>query len=361
MNTCCDLRDRILDADCVYKDGKFILRTLPGCLPKLFTVRFHASADFTAGNVIVVDDQVYPVVTPQMEQAVSGSFKTDAVVVCEIDRDMKLAFLHTGGTSGTGDDVEFQSSDLVYYIDPLGDDSPNNPGGVDSPFKTLTGAGRAAWQNIVMNPLGRLVFSFNPGTYDLSSAEHLLMTEAIHPLGILFTGTDINDKPLITADHFHIVNGKREFRGLKIQSTNPTINHSVSPQRNAVLDLTDSELICSKSYVHVTLPYCGGCLRINGNLMIDGNGFSVSNILCCFQGTLWAGARISFVNIPSVYGATVYNQSGHMYLSTATFSGAITGKRYEVVSNGIIQTNGAGPDFIPGTIAGTATTGGLYI
>ena len=47
-------------------------------------------------------------------------------------------------------------------------------------------------------------------------------------------------------------------------------------------------------------------------------------------------------------------------LPVVTTTGTITGKRYSVASNGILSTNGGGPDFFPGTEAGTTSSGGQY-
>ena len=43
------------------------------------------------------------------------------------------------------------------------------------------------------------------------------------------------------------------------------------------------------------------------------------------------------------------------------FSGAgATGKRYDATLNGVINTNGGGAAYLPGSIAGTTATGGQY-
>ena len=45
------------------------------------------------------------------------------------------------------------------------------------------------------------------------------------------------------------------------------------------------------------------------------------------------------------------------------YSGAATGQRYSSVTGGVIHTNGGGPNYLPGSIAGVAdpATFGLYI
>jgi hypothetical protein len=46
--------------------------------------------------------------------------------------------------------------------------------------------------------------------------------------------------------------------------------------------------------------------------------------------------------------------------ASTTFSGSATGKRYDVTTNGVIQTAGAGATFFPGNASGTTATGGEY-
>ncbi|MCD7906807.1 MAG: hypothetical protein LUH04_03770 [Clostridium sp.] len=355
MNTCCS--PNIVDVDCLHESGRFILGTLPGCLPSLYTARFRAPVDYVAGDVIVVDEREYAVLTPQMEPAATNCFKSGAVVMCEIDRDRKYAFIRAGGaTSGT--DVEFQTSSLVYYIDPLGDDSPNNPGGVDSPFKTLAGAGRAAWEYIVMNPLGKLVFSFNPGTYELTEAERALMTHASHPLGILFKGTDVNNKPLLRASDFISNSGKREYQGVRLYATG---GNAATPYENATTVIRDVEVVVDKSETFVFGPNCGGVLRVYGSLKIDAQNNSPRSAFHCNQGILWiTDATVCLENFASVTTSTIHSECGFIYINRSSFSGIVSGRRYMVVRSGVINTLNAGAEFIPGTIAGIANSDGKY-
>ncbi|HHY49478.1 MAG TPA: DUF2793 domain-containing protein [Alphaproteobacteria bacterium] len=50
-----------------------------------------------------------------------------------------------------------------------------------------------------------------------------------------------------------------------------------------------------------------------------------------------------------------------LQINGCTFTGAATGKRYDVASNSAIFTNGAGATYLPGDTAGSTATGGLYI
>ena len=44
-----------------------------------------------------------------------------------------------------------------------------------------------------------------------------------------------------------------------------------------------------------------------------------------------------------------------------TMSGSVTGIRYQVFLNGAVYSHGGGANYFPGTVAGTASSGGQYI
>lgn len=75
------------------------------------------------------------------------------------------------------------------------------------------------------------------------------------------------------------------------------------------------------------------------------------------------GSEIGFSISNYTYsGATVIaseNASVNLALAAIT-GGPVTGKRYEATLNGVINTGGKGVNAIPGTIAGTVSTGGQY-
>jgi hypothetical protein len=49
------------------------------------------------------------------------------------------------------------------------------------------------------------------------------------------------------------------------------------------------------------------------------------------------------------------------FIGGSAFSGSATGKRYNAVSNGVVDTQGGGASFIPGNSAGATATGGQYL
>lgn len=114
----------------------------------------------------------------------------------------------------------------------------------------------------------------------------------------------------------------------------------------------------------------GGNLSLTGTFKISGNG---SIFLVAAQGgTIQVGyvdaASTAYVTFnylnPNFSGANaVANTSGTLFVNTSvvTIQGAAVGTRFNVNTNGILDTGGAGVNFFPGTTAGTIWTGGQYV
>ncbi|WLB57504.1 hypothetical protein [Bradyrhizobium japonicum] len=126
--------------------------------------------------------------------------------------------------------------------------------------------------------------------------------------------------------------------------------------------------------------YNGGTVRLNGTTTDKftvsgaplGNTFSGAAWLACF-----GGGRIDVVNIAAPPQFVVLNtpmnfagafiQCSDVAVAAMFFTGGIigasacTGKKYDVKTNGIINTAGQGINYFPGNVAGTQTSGGQYI
>jgi len=53
--------------------------------------------------------------------------------------------------------------------------------------------------------------------------------------------------------------------------------------------------------------------------------------------------------------------TGVIFANAATFTGTVTGSRYSAIGGGVIQTNGGGASYFPGSSAGSTATGGQYL
>lgn len=78
--------------------------------------------------------------------------------------------------------------------------------------------------------------------------------------------------------------------------------------------------------------------------------------------TLASGLTVTLSGAPAFSSCfAIAQDASRIYPVGVTFSGAATGTRYSVISNGVINTNGAGASFLPGSVAGSTATGGQYV
>lgn len=104
-----------------------------------------------------------------------------------------------------------------------------------------------------------------------------------------------------------------------------------------------------------------GIIQAGGAFTIAGGGYSYAAVTdggkiiletpMTFSNavTFTEGIQVSTLGLVEAVGATFVNP------------GNVTGQRYNVSSNGVINTNGGGGSFFPGTVAGATATGGQYV
>lgn len=105
----------------------------------------------------------------------------------------------------------------------------------------------------------------------------------------------------------------------------------------------------------VFAPYGSGGYTISGGAQVHfyaelGSKIYIRAVTITLSGTPAFSA--SFCNL--ILGSTAY-------LDTLTFSGAATGKRYDLTSNAAVNTGGGGASYFPGNSAGSTATGGQYL
>lgn len=103
--------------------------------------------------------------------------------------------------------------------------------------------------------------------------------------------------------------------------------------------------------------YIDGSIRFAGN---QGSLFSAG-----YGGLIQARTGAAFtvvVNITVTVTATVAYGATMLIPGTPwTLLGTVTGARYSATINGILNTNGSGSSYFPGSTAGTTATGGQYL
>ncbi len=104
-----------------------------------------------------------------------------------------------------------------------------------------------------------------------------------------------------------------------------------------------------------------GTANVLANYTISGGCFEhvlVQGGISVFQGAV---KTITLTGTPNFAGQFISaNTTGTVIAYLLTFSGSATGKRYDVNSNGVVNTYGGGANYFPGSVAGTTSTGGQY-
>lgn len=135
-------------------------------------------------------------------------------------------------------------------------------------------------------------------------------------------------------------------------------------------------LYCDTGWVGISNVHFGAAtyahmvVESDGTIYNDGNPYSITGSALYHMaasgggiiGTL--GAAVTITGNPTFSNAFAMAVThGHIACGGCAYSGAATGKRYNVATLGLIDSGGAGVAFLPGSIAGTAdlATFGLYI
>lgn len=100
-----------------------------------------------------------------------------------------------------------------------------------------------------------------------------------------------------------------------------------------------------------------GVLQINGGVTFVNN---VAQAIYAWRGTVLVNNAVAVSGTPAYSIAFAVAEAAGNIDFYAAPTGFATGKRYQVSTNGIINTYGGGANYLPGDAAGTTATGGQY-
>lgn len=111
---------------------------------------------------------------------------------------------------------------------------------------------------------------------------------------------------------------------------------------------------------HVNADAVGALIEAGGNYTITGS--AAVHAQGRYGGMVRVTSRtITLTGTPAFSTAFAQaDQVGNILMNGDTFTGSATGKRYNAVMNGVIQTGAGGANALPGSVAGTTATGGQY-
>ena len=102
----------------------------------------------------------------------------------------------------------------------------------------------------------------------------------------------------------------------------------------------------------------GGTIQSFNNYTVTGD--AVFHMHAAGQAKINVAFATAALGTRNITVFAVAGQGGYVLSQSMTFTGTVTGQRYQATTNGVIETFGAGATYFPGTSAGTTSTGGQY-
>jgi hypothetical protein len=364
--SCCgDAGAGIYDAACFYEDGAFRLFCLPCCLPEIFTVRFTAPADFTAGSAFVIDGTAYAATRLDMDAAEDGAFAAGAVVTAEVDTCRKIIFISSSvaaagnpgecGCEGCGDLLS--DTGVVYYVDLNGDNSPLTPGTAEAPFKSLMGAVKAICRRRPPSVYAGITISINEGVYPEEDCVIHRWCET--PLTI--TGTAAS--PTLNCSNGLTVQNMPSVTVANVKIASPGMCFN---SRRSVTTMNNIEVITTGANTMMVNLAHHSWVFLDSLIVNNAGGQTQNSIVCVNTNThvgLLPQSVIRFVNtIATTSGTFVVARHSNAEFDNPSFVNAtnVSGRRYYLARMGTIETGGKGANYLPGSAAGIIVSGAGY-
>ena len=265
------------------------------------------------------------------------------------------------------------SQDLTLYVNPTTGNDANDGKTTATAFRTIqTAINSLYW----FYDLGgyNVVIKLAAGTYNYNvngstAAIFYGMPEGARPFGITIRGEPLAQETVVinatNSNCMHCAFGVSiNIDGIRFQSSGsvwtPVLAQgaSLTVHQNSWAKITNCTFATSGQLQIWVLR--ASVVTIEGN----NNKFSGGGVWCCIAqetGLVYSqNTVITYVGNPTYTYNMAAQYVGMVWLEGVTFVGTVVGLRYIVSANGNIQTIGAGPNYIPGTIAGSASSGGNY-
>ena len=252
------------------------------------------------------------------------------------------------------------AANRTYYVATTGSNS--NSGLTGYPFLTIQYALDFVSKNIDCNGY-EITISVADGTY----AENVVMPLVTGANALYIIGTSIDNTKILPPS------GKCITTELQ---NNPCVLY-VSTMHLYAVAAAQLNAANRSAIMFSGISFGGNATNLGTALQASYGGviYSYSTAACKINGNLWYFAsaatdgKIQFGSIPfTVTAASAFtafaNSTLGSYIQSAgcTWSGsAVTGNRYAVASNAIINVGGGSATYFPGNVAGTSATGGQYV
>jgi hypothetical protein len=120
--------------------------------------------------------------------------------------------------------------------------------------------------------------------------------------------------------------------------------------------------ICSNSHIYGNV-YIQESYSISGSAPVHINA-PVANTIITYIPAIFGGLiNVTLTGTPTFSDSFALAYDGGLIIcvsASVSFTGSANGQRYNAANNGIVDTNESGATFLPGSIAGTVSNGGIY-
>jgi hypothetical protein len=254
--------------------------------------------------------------------------------------------------------LERLTANRTYYVRTDGND--NNNGLSNSPsgaFATIIKAIRQAYQ---LNWNGyNVTIQVANGTYNETITVSGLPVGAIGNLTI--TGNTSSPSSCVWTGSLIVRSGARfAIRGFQIGGGSA---HALQATEFGYLLFENLIFASTPGYSHLFAQF--GRLEASGDYSIDG-GSCMNHMICQDGGTIRiTGRTVTLLgNLTCSLAFAYCERASRMIAFGNTYnlgSYSVTGQRYQVLHNSVIQVNTTNQNYFPGSTAGTTDSGGQYV
>jgi hypothetical protein len=159
---------------------------------------------------------------------------------------------------------------------------------------------------------------------------------------------------------FDTVLGKYLVKGLKLTSS-ISGQHAIYALNGSSVEIQNLDFGSLTGNGWHMMASLAGHINVAGSYKISGNAGYHSAAL--MTGVVVAqGQTVTLTGTPAFSGGFAQaSRTGIIKSAGMTYSGAATGARYFIDTNGVIHTGGGGASYFPGDSAGSASSGGQYV
>ena len=260
--------------------------------------------------------------------------------------------------------VQRLTSNPTLYVRTDGNDG--NDGSANTPakaFLTIQAALNYALRTFVLGGKTLNIQLGVPGTYSTFTpipaiGAVAVLGDSANPGSYIISGSGAGGGNAVLT----CIGAPMRVDGVTVSNTGTT-NHTLASVSGGALTVSNVVLVAATGLptgLGHLVAGTGGTINVSGPLLINQSG---GYAVLCSTGSI-ATFAVTTINSSAGFTNAIVGCSACgsiQFGAGGGFSGTPAGKRYDASLNGVINTFGAGGTFIPGTVAGTTSSGGQYV